>query len=332
MRNSSLFVLTLVFLSFVGQRLSAQIEAKYMDPEQFYTLDADRRSEDGRARAITVYLNNGMTEVPLVQVLTPDGKMFSSSLSDFNNGHSTRELHSIKTADGKTLYLYLYTQWSTSHDCSHATTDGVVVYCPGKDGKLQRVPVFRTSRKDLDKIVCEWENDLHIRNVDYEYYYHYDLDETETYPGIHYDSKTSTLYVPLIENNDKGSFSHKYTNRFLVYRFDGNVFRYRGNEAPVWLHSSLKDYVSTEMFLQTTDYMIQIDVLKDGSYRYASWKGAETRSDRMRKPDLVIGNGTCSKKGVYTFKNKTYTYIVDSEDARLVVKNNGIKILDQAFE
>lgn len=139
------------------------------------------------------------------------------------------------------------------------------------------------------------------------------------------------LRVPLIERISDREYKMMYTNRFLVYHFDGEVFRYRGQEAAPWLHSSLKDYQNTVLVASTQDYLIQIDALKDGSFRYASWKNAYSLDNMSRKPDLVIGGGIYKKRNGYLFKNKTYTYIVSLEDELLTVKNNDKTILNQAL-
>lgn len=332
MKNCLSSFLAFSLFLFLGSLLSAQDLSEYYDLSRFYTLDADFRSDDGLARAVTVYLNNGTTEIPLVQVRTPDGKLYSSELSDFNNGHSSRALHSIKTKKDGTVYLYIYTQMGYSVDDGHSTTDGVTVFRPGENGQLERIPIFKTSRAMLDEITCEWESDKSIEYLCYEPYYHSFLDDSATYPGIRFDSKTSTLYVPLIEKNG-ASDGKVYTNRFLCYHFDGEVFRFTGNQAPAWLHPSLKDYRSTKICLVTgnyqVQYLVQVDELNDGSYRYASWKGAAGRAEMKRKPDLILNNGRFDKEKGYVFQNNTYTYEVDPDALTLTVKNNGQTILKQ---
>lgn len=333
MKNCLFSFLAFSLLLFSGNLISAQDLSEYYDLSRFYTMDADFRSDDGLARAVTVYLNNGITEIPLVQVRTPDGKMYSSELSDFDNGHFSRALHSIKTKKGSTVYLYIYTQLGYSIDDGHSTTDGVTVFRPGENGQLERIPIFKTSRATLDEITCTWESDSNIEHECFEPYYLSDLDNSETYEGIRFDSKTSTLYVPLIETVDGGARKYINTNRFLCYHFDGEVFRFTGNRAPAWLHPSLKDYRSTKICLVTctnpVQYLVQVDELNDGSYRYASWKGATSRAEMKRKPDLILNNGRFDKEKGYVFQNKTYTYEVDPEALTLTVKNNGRVILMQ---
>ena len=310
--------------------LSAQNTSKYYDPAQFYTLDAVCRSDDGLARVVN--LPTGEYESrPLLQILTADGKIVSSDgFSRLGTECEAKALRSFKTQDGNTVYLYV--QVETDYEDEVIYSDWVSAFRVGKNGKLEQVPFFKTSNLTLKEIACEWRNDETIE--DGYGWLESGLDENDFYRnclGMSYHAKTSSLYVPLIEKTNSGSFSKKYTNRFLVYHFDGNSFIFKGREAPYWLHSSLKDYQSTEYCFMTSGYLVQIDKMKDGTYRYASWKNGKGLKDMGRKPSLVIGGGSY-KNNRFTFKNSTYTYTVDLNEETLVVKNNGKTILEQDID
>lgn len=305
MRNTLFTLIALTGLLFCGSSLSAQNESDYYDSSQFYTLRAVYRSEDGRARVMV-----DEDDRTLLQVLLPD-EILASPTTDIADTWP-HDLHSIKTKDGQTLYLYFW-----SDERPDRMTDNVTAFRVNRNGNLEEAPAFKTSKALLKNIDCCWQNEdveyCHAMNV-----------EDELYPGISYDAKTASVYVPLVEKVKDGK--QRYTNRFLVYQFDGNVFVYKGRQAAWWLHASLKDYQNTEYCFETDNYLIQVDKLNDGSYRYAAWKNGASLSDMKRKPDLILGNGT-GKNNCYTFKNKTYTYVIDLNGRTLVVMNNGKTIL-----
>lgn len=69
------------------------------------------------------------------------------------------------------------------------------------------------------------------------------------------------------------------------------------------LHPSVREYKSSALMWQTEKFIIRIDELNDGHYRYASWAKGKTLAD---KPDLVLKNGTVRVEG--TGGNHTYLF------------------------
>lgn len=62
--------------------------------------------------------------------------------------------------------------------------------------------------------------------------------------------------------------------------------------------------------MQTDRYIIRIDQMTDGTYRYASWKKGRLMAN---KPDVVVLNGEFVPEGSggnhsYVFKNGVYKY------------------------
>jgi hypothetical protein len=105
------------------------------------------------------------------------------------------------------------------------------------------------------------------------------------------------------------------------------------------LHNSLSDFETPVCVLLTKKYRIRIDAMKNGKYRYASWKFTSKMND---KPDLVIQNGKYVPDGSggnhsYVFKNGNYLYecgIVllgeeDSSPAYLTVYKDGKEIVSE---
>lgn len=105
------------------------------------------------------------------------------------------------------------------------------------------------------------------------------------------------------------------------------------------LYSTLKVFKSPTYKIRTKSYLIRIDELENGKYRYASWK---TGKSETSKPDLVLTNGELKfdgsggnhtiifKKGEFNYK--IYRGIVGEKDAAeisLTVEQKGKMILQQ---
>ncbi len=78
------------------------------------------------------------------------------------------------------------------------------------------------------------------------------------------------------------------------------------------IHPSLRKYEKPIFKVVTTSYLIRIDQLKEGQYRYASWKKGATDDS---KPDLVLRNDTLVSLGsggnhVYPFNHGNYRYLL----------------------
>lgn len=110
------------------------------------------------------------------------------------------------------------------------------------------------------------------------------------------------------------------------------------------LHEDVRSFSANIASLEFAPWKIRIDMLQDGSYRYASWKNKEL----SEKPNIVIGNGrytsTKVNKGVkgeiveFLFYNYGFEYIITYENVSygsydkttpisLVVKNKGKTIM-----
>ena len=91
------------------------------------------------------------------------------------------------------------------------------------------------------------------------------------------------------------------------------VYEKRISQQKLRLFPPLRDFYLPVVMFTTAKYIIRVDEMKDGSYRYASWK---TNSDLSSKPDLVVNNGkeevlgTLLKEHYYIFNNNGYTYSV----------------------
>lgn len=105
------------------------------------------------------------------------------------------------------------------------------------------------------------------------------------------------------------------------------------------LFSTLRQYKLPVYKFSTQNYLIRIDQLKNGKYRYASWKLGKKEST---KPDLVLTNGEINMDGsggnhTITFKKGEFNYIIyrkiigekASPEIDLTVEQNHKLILQQ---
>lgn len=105
------------------------------------------------------------------------------------------------------------------------------------------------------------------------------------------------------------------------------------------LYSTLKVFKSPTYKIQTKNYLIRIDELNNGKYRYASWKIGKPEST---KPDLILTNGDLQFDGsggnhTITFKKGEFNYKIyrgiigekDAAEISLTVEQKGKIILQQ---
>lgn len=78
------------------------------------------------------------------------------------------------------------------------------------------------------------------------------------------------------------------------------------------LHVSLKNFKQPEVLFKTAQYLVRVDQLNNGHYRYASWKLGQSQSST---PDLILNNGALEYDGSagnhsFTFSAGHYHYQV----------------------
>lgn len=110
--------------------------------------------------------------------------------------------------------------------------------------------------------------------------------------GLHYDWLTKRLYYPVLESHDPDSeFANtscrRYTGRFAILQFDGKEFKQTGEDGAWWLNKELRNYKRTVSNKRLPNGIEQIDLMPDGTFRRAFWKGAKTLDDLRKKPDEV---------------------------------------------
>ncbi len=179
-----------------------------------------------------------------------------------------------------------------------------------ENDKLTPVPIF-----DVDG-----HRDMYTRGVEYtiaDWYFRANNGEGWDWL-FSYDNKNKILYIPEAEP--------ELSDRYSLYRYDGEKMHYIGTDGGFWLHPSIRSFKFLELVLDTKDYRIRVDKMFDNSYRYVAWENKITMNDT---PDIVLLNGTFDEKNSnYHFKNKGYEYIVN-ENTGIVVKYKDRVILSQ---
>lgn len=216
--------------------------------------------------------------------------------------------YEVRAKNGKTYYLFVN---RFRFGMGHPTVfSRVSAYEVVKD-KLVPAKLFKTKTKSLPEIEYTFD--------DKPFFFYYDT-------IVNIDD--NCLYLADIEPIGDDDQIEEYYNssKFLKYRFDGNRFVFEGVCYPYWLHESMKGYKYTEFVLKTTgagtNYIIQIDMMPDGTWRYAAWKGASRLMDMKRKPDVIVGNGYYNEaEKIFAFDTKDgYTYAVDDRFDEFVLK------------
>ena len=140
------------------------------------------------------------------------------------------------------------------------------------------------------------------------------------------------ILLPETRENHDSDQGDLFTGRRVSYKWNGSYFSNNGFEYPLDddLYPSLKNYQSYVCQVEFAKWIIRVDQMPNGAYRYASWKRPKTTSDA---PDMILNRGTqniiqntydCTYK--YVFRNNEYSYILSCNFAELsavlVVKKN----------
>jgi len=247
-------------------------------------------SDDGKARMDTT--NNS-----IVCRIETDNQVFIDTLisSEPGIGVYPKFVYSLKGKGGCTIYLFIY---SKGHLFFY---DEAAVFAVNRDGNVERRQFIIKDEKDTT-VGCMWWNQLvaasieavvECLNLDSNGFpYDYEDSPDEERFGIHFVSSLRSLYVPILDQHDSGSeFADtsclQYTGRFKVFRFNGTDFWYDDTDGAWWLYPDLRNYKRTVSNKKSADGIEQIDLMPDGTYRRAFWKGADSLDDLRKKPNQV---------------------------------------------
>lgn len=258
----------------------------------------------------------------ICRFLTQDGKSITSNWEgEEGNPAWVSYVHAIKSDDGTTYYLTRRSHPASSND-GYMWLDAFVI----DHDSLKMVNMFDD---DID------EEDLCANYYIAEWYF---KTNGEGWDWLYeYDTQNRDVYVPTAVSFEESI--PVLTDRYKVYHFDGKKFVYQGEHSHKGLHSSLSNYQQLARYFRTKNYLVRVDILNDGSLRYASWKST---FDMSRKPDLVIMGGQYDKENdAYTFINDDYHYYVGYSENKelpeggyehhefLMIKKNGKVVLKE---
>ena len=182
---------------------------------------------------------------------------------------------------GSPVYLLIYS-------FGHLLYQDEAMTCTLDDNShLRPVSLFSIEGKKDSVVTCLWYDQLVEASEGFPFD---EFDENRF--GLHYDSYTRRLYYPILDSHDPDSefantFCLQYTGRFEVLQFNGKEFELTDDDGAWWLNKDLRNYKRTVSNKKCPDGIEQIDLMPNGTYRHAFWKGAKTLDDLRKTPDEV---------------------------------------------
>lgn len=238
-----------------------------------------------------------------------DGSIWSVDESQEKNeidfGCWTKAIYTFKRNDGQTIYI-TESYFRESSSFGYSTLDAFCI----SNGKLQTI----------ENAFVIPDESSHI-GKEYSIPSWYFLTDGKGWDWIYsLDRNTQTFYVPVVDDLE-------LLDQYDLYKFNGTKFVYIGREGGYWLHPSIRKFERLEKLDQVGKFLIRIDRISTGNFRYSSWSGTE---DMTKKPDIIIENGKYDKeKNEYSFINGKYTYYINikEEGTELVVMHKNEVIL-----
>lgn len=198
-----------------------------------------------------------------------------------------------------------------------------------QNGRLVEAPLFETIEGMRNSIVLYYEPG------------------SSFYSGIEYQD--GEFLLPETRENDLNPYAGGlFTGRCVSYKWNGRYFSNNGivygqNEG---LYTSLLNYQFNVIQINFEKWIIRIDKMPNGAFRYVSWKNPKSPRDI---PDLIIKNGyedrssdsedSYKKKFKYVFQNNDHFYIVswnsdygNLSGAELIVKKNDKVLMRLSLE
>lgn len=235
---------------------------------------------------------------------------------DYDIGCAVLGIKTIYTYSGEPVYL-VNTYIRESSNWGYYSIEAIKI----DNDKLVSVPIFPKNMECLEEDVIEQMVEkcyLGYEHTIPDWYFRANNGEGWNWMFM-YNDKSETLYVPYIDNCS-------ITDRYEMYRYDGEYMNYIGIDGGFWLHPSLRSFMSLEIIFDTKKYRVRIDKMYDDTYRYASWSDGNTM-DKL--PDIILYNGYYDKTNLrYCFTQNDYKYYVEN-DNRLIVTRKGKEILVQ---
>ena len=261
--------------SYLSPEAQALVE-RHEEDEPMLPAYLPERSEDGE-----VWMEVDTVNHALLGYIRAAGGPHVSTLIHYESELEIypKRVHSIDADGGSTVFLFIYSRGHLLY-CDEAMT---CVF--DEENYLQPVKRFALEGEWDSVISCMWYDQIVEATDGFPYY---EVDENRF--GIHYDQFTKCLYVPIMDRIDKGPGYGScpcYTGRYAVLQFDGKEFVPTKDDGAWWLNPDLRSYKRTVSNKKIADGIEQIDLMPDGTYRRAFWKGAKTLDDLRKTPDEI---------------------------------------------
>lgn len=253
------------------ERFNRFFKLRHSDTKITYT-----KSDDNR---LLIYsydagLGGTMTQFDVFAEIHDGNVVTTVNLNDDKYKFPVTALHTVKKKDGSVYYLAVCIgNESSTHGLMYAKAYVI-------DGnKLQKVGVKDGLKDDANSDFLPL---IEYDSAEWYYTCHLDVDGA-------FDFINSKLYVP-ITTNDK--YAPLLTDRYKVYFFNGTNFVEQGESANPYLYSSLSNYDQLVRYRETDNRVVRVDLMKDGTLRYAEWKNSDDHLGlTSSKPVRVIING-----------------------------------------
>lgn len=198
-----------------------------------------------------------------------------------------------------------------------------------QNGKVVEAPLFETSDGMSNSICLYYEPGFSF------------------FSGIEY--KDGEFLLPETRENDLNPYAGGlFTGRCISYKWNGRYFCNNGivysqNEG---LYPGLLNYLFNVIQINFEKWIIRIDKMPNGAFRYSSWKSP---NETKENPDLKLNNGyeditidpedPYRKKFKYVFHNNEYFYIIswksdygNLSEPELVVKKHDKVLMRLSLE
>lgn len=179
--------------------------------------------------------------------------------------------------------------------------------------------IMQTSTLDAFKIDANGLKSVHIfpKESEYTSSISYYRDPSQAYSnGIILSN--DELIIPETMESENPYGSARITGRNLVYKFDGEKFKFYKTEYGENLYSGLCNYQYNVIIINASPWIIRIDKMPNGAIRYASWKN----KSENEKPDLIIANGYCASSELKENKDSGVWGAKVSKDEKYIFQNN----------
>lgn len=153
-----------------------------------------------------------------------------------------------------------------------------------RDGRIENAKIFRTKDKTMvSNFSILWDaNDWRRRA---------NIEGNQDWI-MRYDNDSKAFYVPVPTD------TFALTDKYEIYRFANDSFNYVETKGGHWLNPRIRDFLNLEVLFPTKHYIIRLDRVKDGVYRYCSWKKPKTMIDI---PDITLKGRFDSSNSCFWF-------------------------------